>query len=1183
MLIRSLSCTLLLVLAASPLLSQTPIAPPQEAFAEREILLPRSPRVSPDGQQIAFAWRGDLWLAPIGGGQSRRLTQHPANDDDPWFHPDGRSIAFTSDRAGGTQVFVVELPDGAPRQLTFDSGRKELHGFADGGASLLVTMTSDEHFHASEARRVYKLDAEGKRPKQLLLDVGLSSPALSPDGSKLLFTRGRSSWWRKGFRGAAAEQIWLADLSRQPPALQRLSADQPGFQNITESQPMWAPDGQGLFFLSDPDGTFDLWYRRLDGSGLRRVTAVGAADGSDDGLAFASLSADGRTAIARRRFHLLRIDPQGGETWRIRLEATGDPIGNAIERRVERSADAVAFTPDGKQMAFVAGEDLYVMDRILREPVRVTATPHREANLVFGKDGRTLYFTSDAGGEIDIWQATCPRDDGVWWLGKQFELRQLTDDRAVEDDLALSPDGTQLAFTRDNQLWVANTDGSGARRIVASWSSPQFDWSPDGRWFVYATQDDDYNSDVWIAPLDGSRPPFNLSRHPGRDSNPRWSPDGTRIAFVGNRDGEEADVYYVNLVAAVEEKTGRDRKLEEALEAMKKKPGGRGQGAAAATPPAAAGDGVGVGARGRRRGGEPPAAAEPAAGGAEPATEPVQDPPAKADTKAPAVAAVVIEFDELHQRLHRISVPNSAESGLLWSPDGKKLGFVATLDNERGFVTVDFPEAGRPKRLARSGLAQARWLEASNEIVGLMPGAAPPPSDEPPTPPTPRGRGDAPPPGGSGVPAAINARGDVERFEFSTRQVRDWRALRELAFDQGWRAMRDRFYDENLNQRDWNAVRSKFRPVAGHCLGRAEFQDLMNMMLGELNASHMGHSGGADPLPQAPAPAWNPTTWHLGLRFDPQFDGGGLRVRSVIRGGPCARARSRVLAGETVLALDGIPLSAATDLDRLLSMDEVRDVELSVRGADGKERTVTVRPVASVTSLLYDEWVEQNRQHVEAASDGKLGYLHIRGMDMRSVRQMEEDLYAAGNGKDGLIVDVRFNGGGSTTDHVLTILTQPEHSITRSRGSGDGYPVDRKVYATWSKPIVLLCNEYSFSNAEILSHAIKQLGRGRLVGMRTGGGVISTGSQRLVDGSTVRMPTRGWYLVSNGEDMELNGCLPDLPLWNEPGGPDRQLQRAVQALAEDVTAALARPRPVPEPAATKRAREQTPGGGGGGR
>lgn len=1161
---------------------------------ERAILLPRAPRVSPDGARIAFAWRGDVWIGPSAGGHAARITTHPGEDDNPVWSPDGKRLAFVSNRAGGSQIFVVTLPGegqpaGAPAQVTSDSEARSLLAFTADGAGLLVAMAGDDHFASSESRRLWRIDVDAKQPKRLLLDVGFGTAAVSPDGTKVLFTRGRAAWWRKGYRGAAAEQLWLADLQQAPPKCTRLSQDRADFQNVTETDPMWAPSGDGYWFVSDPDGTFDVWYRPLAGGDARRVTNVGAADGSDDGVAFASLSRDGRTLVARRRSELLRVDTATGKATPVQLFATGDQLAADEERRIETHADAIAFTADGKQMAFTAGEDVYVMDRVLKEPVRVTHTPSRERDLVFAQDGKTLWFVSDAGGEVDIWHVACPRDDGIWWLGKDFVATRVTDDRAVEGDLALSPKGDRLAFSRDNDLWVMQTDGTGAKQVFATWSGPDYDWSPDGKWLTWATQDDDYNSDVWIAPLDGSVPPFNLSRHPGRDGSPKWSPDGTRIAFVGAREDGEHDVHYVNLTKGVEEKTDRDRKLEEALEAMKKKPGKGGRAASGNAEPGR-GDGASTGRRGRRPGGaEPPAGggAEPAvAAGDEPAGDAPQEPAEKAEPKPPVEVAV--DFDGILERRHRIRLPDSAESGLLWSPDGKKLAFAATVDNEAGLYTVEFPEAGKPKRMARQGLSSASWLEAGNEIVGLAAGAAPAdadPATPPGVPPRRRGgfRGFG---GGSGVPAAMNQRGDIERFEFTARQVRDWAKLRALAFDQGWRAMRDRFYDEALNDRDWDAVREKYRAVAAQCLGREEFSELMNMMLGELNASHMGHGGGAEPMPQLDAgQTWTPTTWQLGLRFEPgaaDAANPGLRVRSVVRGSPCALAKSRVQPGETLLAVDGTALAGTVDLDALLTMDQVRDVELTVRDAAGAERKLTVRPIASVRGLYYEDWVERTRATVDAASGGRFGYLHIRSMDMRSVQQMEEDLFAAGAGKDGLIVDVRWNGGGSTADHVLTILTQPVHAITRSRKSGEGYPVDRKVYATWSKPIVLMCNEYSFSNAEILSHAVKQLRRGRLVGMRTGGGVISTGSQSLVDGSTVRMPTRGWYLVTTGEDMELNGCLPDVALWNEPGGEDRQLLAAVQALAEDVAAAEANGRPEPVPAAAKR-REEAKGDSGGGR
>jgi len=550
-----------------------------------------------------------------------------------------------------------------------------------------------------------------------------------------------------------------------------------------------------------------------------------------------------------------------------------------------------------------------------------------------------------------------------------------------------------------------------------------------------------------------------------------------------------------------------------------------------------------------------PASAPQEPAGDEPEAEPDEEQPEKAEEEEESVE-VEIDFEGILDRVHRISIRESRESGLLWSPDGKKLAFNATVDGERGFYTVEFPDVGTPKRLAASGLGSARWLKETKEIVGTSRssgGGAASPRRMPPQ--FSRGGFGG---GGSASPAAMDARGKVETFGFSVRRVRDWAAVRQISFDQGWRAMRDRFYDENLNNRDWFAIRAKYRPVAAQCLGADEFSELMNMMLGELNASHMGHRGGSDPLPAVSSSNdWSPTTYHLGLRFDLRDEGPGLRVVSVIPSSPCDSDRSRVEVGEVLTAIEGQPVGPQVDLDRILTLDEGRELELTVADREGTERKVGVWPTRSVQGLLYEEWIEDSRSAVEELSEGKLGYLHIRGMNSSSLLKMEEDFYHAGHGKDGLIIDVRFNGGGSTADHVLTMLTQPEHAITRSRGSGEGYPQDRKIYASWTKPIVLMCNEHSFSNAEILSHAVKQLGRGRVVGMRTAGGVISTGSARLLDGSSVRMPTRGWYLVTTGEDMELNGCEPDIALWNPPDGEDLQLQAAVEALLEDVAAKAA--------------------------
>ena len=1089
------------------------------AFAnatDTTIRLPRDPALSPDGSRIAFAWQGDVWTASAEGGDATRLTVHPADDASPLYSPDGESLYFTSDRAGREQIHVMPATGGAARQVTFDSHSKTLLDVTSDGRHLLVLQETDRGWHYSESGRLYLVDVTGETPKRMLFDAGARDGAISPDGTRVLFTRGRSDWSRKGYVGPQALQLWLADLTTEPATLTRLDEDRDGFQNVAAMEPMWAPDGKSYYYVSDPDGTFDVYHRELEGGEARRVTNVDPE--GDDGVAFPTLSRNGEKLLFRRRFDLWLCESTTGVARELALIATGDAIVDPIERRRIDRAETIAFTADGKQMAFVAGRDVWVMDRILKEPVRVTSNEHEETGLVFSADGSRLYFVSDVGGEADIYEVTHGREDGIWWLADSFTIRRVTNDPEVERDLLRSPNGSHIAFVKGTDLFVMDDDGTDHRRVVEMWSRPSFDWSPDGKWITYATQDEDYNGDVHVVSLDGTTEPFNLSRHPDGDGGPVWSGDGKRIAWVGRRDDGESDIFWVELTKESREATERDELLEKALEAMKEK------------------DAKGKNTKKDKAKEEKDEGEDDEASDA--ADKPDED---EGDD------AVRIDFDGILDRIERITIPNSTERGLIWGEDGKTLLFLATIEGTSALYSVVFPRPEAPKRFARESLSNAEFLAKQKELVGLS----------------------------GGRPASMNAKGDIETYAFQARVVSDWRDVRRIAFDQAWRAMRDEFYDESFNNRDWARIRRKYRDVAASCLGAAEFNQLCNMMLGELNASHMGHRRGSDPMPTISSrESWSPTTYHLGLRFDPWAEGPGLLVESVIPGGPTSQARSLVVAGERILAIDGEPVGPDVDVDALLTLDDLRDVALTVKPRDDEPREVVVRPVTSVRGLIYDEWVERTRAKVDELSSGTLGYLHIQGMNFRSFRQMEEDLYHAGVGKDGIVIDVRWNGGGSTADHVLTALTQPVHAVTQSRGSGEGYPQDRKVYATWNKPIVLMCNEHSFSNAEILSHAIRQLGRGRLVGMRTAGGVISTGSESLMDGSSIRMPRRGWYLITTGEDMELNGCEPHFafwnePTWNSPRGEDLQLTKAVEVLAEDVAAEKAKERPKLVPASRR--------------
>ncbi len=407
----------------------------------------------------------------------------------------------------------------------------------------------------------------------------------------------------------------------------------------------------------------------------------------------------------------------------------------------------------------------------------------------------------------------------------------------------------------------------------------------------------------------------------------------------------------------------------------------------------------------------------------------------------------------------------------------------------------------------------------------------------------------------------------METYAFTARQAVNLGQLAGAVFRQAWMLMRDNFYDERLGNNNWDDVYRRYAPQARHCLDARSLSDLCNMMLGELNGSHLGFRMSSFPTEESTTrKTWREVTGHLGCRFDPSWKGPGLKIRDIIRESPAARKSSELHPGELIISIDGKVVDPGINLATVLTGLPDRDVDLLVREKNGRERHVTIRPTTyrAVRSQLYEMWMEDNRRRVYDLSGGTLGYLHIRAMSGSNLIRFDEELYRIGHGKDGLIIDVRENGGGSITDHLLTCLTQPTHAITRPRGGGEGYPSGRRIYATWDKPIIVLCNQNSFSNAEIFSHAIKTLKRGKVVGVRTAGGVISTGGRNIMGMAFIRMPFRGWYLL-DGEDMELNGCQPDVEIWPAPGdwprGVDAQVEKAVELLMADVKAWKARPRP----------------------
>ncbi len=1050
-----------------------------------EVHFARQPAPSPDGSQIAFSWQGDIWMAPSAGGEARRLTANPAPDRHPVFSHDGRWMAFASKRFGSYDVFVVPVDgDAPPARLSFASVDDIPVDFTPDDSAVLFVSRRAESIRWMPA--LYTVPIQGGTPQLLQPALGQTA-AYSPDGRSLVFVRGSTKWTRRGYRGAANRELWLRAPDGEYRQLTHFDGD--------DDEPSWiAPDR--IAFLSARSGRKNVFLMDVT---TGETTQLTHHEGSD--VRAPRAAANGSLIAYEFEDGLWTVRPDGGDPIRLAFTAPADAILPMIERHVDhKDADELAVSPDGKLAAFVVHGEVFVTavrskDEQAMAPsptVRITRTAAREKDIQWSPDGATLLFASDRSGNDDLYLAK-PADPEKGWLQSfEFPATRLTSSPDEEYSGRFSPDGKRIAFIRGRgDLVIMKTDGSDQETILEHWQTPEFDWSPDGRWIAYSIPDMEYNTEIWLVPSTGGTP-YNVSRHPDDDISPRFSPDGRRLLWLSHRHADTFDIWGVWLTRADDERTP-----EGWLQVFSKK---------------------------EEKGKKSSAKTEEGKGA----------PSGKEAAPKQELPEVHIDFKDLWRRAAGITRLKGDEEEPQVSTDGKRILFSAEIDGKRDLYSVRFDGKDlkrltegetRPSQIQLKGDEQTIfYLDGSGKIgrVSLD--------------------------GKAGDPVPFTARYEVDRAA-QQRQV----------FAEAWRALNLWFYDPQFHGVDWKAQRAKYGAWLQGGMDPADFADLVNLMLGELNASHMGYYPNRGPAARKQE---RERTGFVGALFEPSAGGPGLLVREVLPDSPAAQVAVHLEAGERLLGVNGTPVRPGTNVYALFADTVGQRIPLRIRSAQGTERTAVVVPVEfrRQRQLRYEAWVRQRRAMVEKLSGGRLGYVHIQGMDIPSFEEFERNLYAAGHGKEGLLIDVRSNGGGWTTDYLMAVLNVRRHAYTLPRG-GDpkvkAYPQGRLPLAAWTRPAAALCNEDSYSNAEIFSHAFKTLKRGPLVGSPTFGAVISTGGTYTLDGALVRLPSRGWFVAGSGVNMELHGAEPGVVVWQPPAEDtsktiDTQLARAVQVLLEDI-------------------------------
>jgi Tol biopolymer transport system component/C-terminal processing protease CtpA/Prc len=1095
-----LGLIILAVGAAPPILGQRAPGesspPPLPTFAE--------PAISPTGAEIAFVSSGDIWTAPAKGGEARLLVAHEADESRPSYSPDGARLAFVSNRTGNGDIYILSLSSGALTRLTFDDGLDRLDGWSRDGKWIYFSSTSRDIAGMND---IFRVSAEGGTPMAVSADRYTSEffGAPSPDGQRLAFSargNGSAQWWRKGHSHLDESELWLLQDGAKP------RYEQLTKRGAKQLWPMWSPDGKTLFYVSDRGGAQNIWALGVgDTAGAaqeRQVTKF-----TDGRVLWPTISHDGRTIVFERDFEVWSLDTTSGDAQKVPIAKRGAPSSPAVEHvSMTNGFQDLALSPDGRKVAFVArGEIWAASGRDGGDAVRVSRTHASESQITWLPDSRQIVYVSERSGAGNLF---------LYDFTKNTES-QLTRTSVGAGDSApsVAPDGKAVAFVRDGtELRVVDVAGKQERLLASGHltrSNRGLAWSPDSRWVAYVGLTARAFRNVFAVPAAGgeSRP---ISAMPnGNANNISWSPDGTYIIYNTNQRTEQGQAVRVDLIL----RTPRFR--EDRFRDLFKD-----------DPP-------------RTRPADRPADTAPPSQDPPPAREELPSREAPAPDAAPPAPRrdpakpVEIVFEEIRRRLSILPTGVDVASQTI-SPDGRWLLLTARAEGQTNLYVYSLDELSSEPAVARQltstagNKADAQFTPDSREVFYLE-------------------------------------QGRISVIPIQTRQSRTVNVTAEMdvdfseekmeVFRQAWTYMRDGFYDDKFHGVDWNAVRGRYAPRIAGAQTPDEMRRLLNLMVGELNASHLGARGGG---PGGGRGSARPSAGRLGLRFDrEEFERNGkLKVTGVIPLGPVAITR-QVKPGDYLTAVDGTPISARTNLDEILSHSMNRRTELSVAASaeGGDRRQVVVRPISTGAekNLIYREWVEWNRAYVDKASGGRLGYAHMNDMSEGALDRLYLDLDADNRAKDGVVIDVRNNNGGFVNAYALDVLARRGYLMMTPRGLPTAPARSVLGQRALELPTILVTNQHSLSDAEDFTEGYRTLKLGSVVGEPTSGWIIYTGSRTLVDGTTIRMPATR-ITTLDGTTMELNPRPVDIPVTRPIGesllGKDSQLDTAVSALLKQL-------------------------------
>jgi len=1035
----------------------------------------RYPSISPDGSTILFCYKGDIYKVSADGGNATPLTINPAYDYKPIWSPDGKYIAFASNRFGSFDIFVMNAEGGKAERLTYFSKNEIPTSFSPDGKNILFSaeimdITTNVFFPNKRVfDELYYVPKDGGRIKQIL-----STPAqlaiFDNKQENIIYqdVKGTESYWRKHHTSSVTKDIWVYNINTE------LHTKLTDFEG-EDRNPVFNNDETEIFFLREGlEQSFNVY--KFPVSNPKDVLQI--TNHEKHPVRFLTISKDNTLCYSYNGD--VYIKKNNEESKKIEISISMDLIYDTKEyKKMTSGASQINISPDGKEVVFVVRGEIFVTSTEYSTTKRITNTPEEERNPSFSPDGRTILYASERNGSWNIYETSIISENE-----KNFTNSTLLEEKIIintdnnEFQPEYSPDSKKIAYLEnrttlkvfDKETKTTKTILDGKYNYSYKDGDIKYGYSPDGKWFlVQYSPHHLFMSDIALVDAQGNQNITNLTKSGFKDRTPKWMLGGKMLIWFSDRDGlnnlgstgKQWDVFGLFLTKEAYD----DFNLTEEEFATKYE---------------------------------------------------------NIEKENPENKDIKIEFDGIRDRMVRLTINSSSMSDAVMSADGEKLFYLTKFEKDYDLWVHEFRENNTKLIANLSGYGKSLKMDKDGNNLFLLSG---------------------------GKILKISTKNYKKTtISYQAEMYLDKSKEREYMFYHVWNLIKVKHLDINLHGTDWDFYKKEYEQFLPHINNNYDFAEMLSEMLGELNSSHTG-SGYIHKIP------YGDETARFAAFFDPDFDADGLKIIEIIKKGPLTKANSKIKEGIIIEKIDGITILKDKDYYQYLNHKAGKNVLLSLYNPETSERwQEIIKPITidEEKNLLYDRWIENRKKETEKLSDGRIGYIHIKGMNDQSFRDIYSEILGENYDKEAIIIDTRFNTGGWLHDQLVTFLSGKKYINFAPRGVDMGYEPKTK----WVKPSILLINEANYSDAHAFPYAYRELEIGKTVGMPIPGTMTAVWWETLVDKSLYFGIPQIAVTDMDGNILENTQFEPDYKVRNQYNvmvkNRDQQLEKAVEVLMQEL-------------------------------